>query len=114
MSTKIQNNFSNFQSSFNAGSFKKKALETPKSAAKKLANESDLDMYFKPRPNVNACNHAVAVVAAVAAIIAAANGAIEAAKRGRTIDTLYPIDLENTQVSGLDVNQLLKIRENGI
>jgi hypothetical protein len=50
----------------------------------------------------------------VAAIITAANGAIEAAKRGKIVDTLYPIDLENIEASGLDINQLLKIRENRI
>lgn len=110
MSTKIYNNFPNFQSN----SFAKKGLETSKCAATKLATESDLNMYFKSRPNISVCNHAVAVVAAVAAIIGAANGAMQAAKRGRTIDTLYPIDLESIQVSELNVYQLLKIRENGI
>lgn len=110
MSTKIYNNFPTFQSN----SFTNKGLETSKNAAKKLANESDLNMYFKFHPNVNTCNNPVAVVAAIAAVIAAANGAIQAAKRGRTIDALYPIDLENTQTSGLNVEQLLKIRENGI
>lgn len=111
MSTKIYNNFPTFQSN----SFEKKGLETSKCAATKLVTESDLNMYFKSRPNVSVCNHAVGVVAAAAAIIAAANGAIQAAKRGRTIDTtLYPIDLESIQVSALNVYQLLKVRENGV
>ena len=111
MSTKIYNYFPTFQSN----SFINKGLETSKCAAKKLATESDLNMYFKSHPNVNSCNNPVAVVAAIAAVIAAANGAIQAAKRGRTTDNaLYPIDLENTQTSGVNVDQLLKIRENGI
>ncbi|MGB7128646.1 hypothetical protein [Candidatus Rhabdochlamydia sp. T3358] len=114
MDIKIQNSFSNFQNPLGSVSSKKNILGSPKIAAKALANKYELDMYFKPRPNIDSCNHAVAVVAAVAAIITAANGAIEAAKRGKIVDTLYPIDLENIEASGLDINQLLKIRENRI
>lgn len=82
-------------------------------AAKKLSSEHDLDMYYKPRSNVNFCNHAVAVVAATAAIVAAASSVIAASSRGRTLDTT-PIELQHTQVSGLNVNQLMEIRNGSL
>lgn len=124
MNMKIQNqdSFSKNQSSINSISSIKKNSEPAKIAAKKLTSEHELAMYFKPCSNANSY-HANMVgpgganaggLAAVAGAIAAAAVAHLGAGAGRTVDMLHPLDLENTELSKLNVNQLLKVRGNRI
>jgi hypothetical protein len=82
-------------------------------SAKKLSSEHDLDLYFKPRPNANFCNHAVAVVAATAAVVAAVSSVI-AASKGRSLDSSHPINLEDDPMTKLNVQELMNIRSNGL
>ena len=84
-------------------------------AAKELSSIHDLSMYFKSRPAGSVCDTAaVAVVAATAAVVSAASAAIQASKRGRAIETVFPVQLGDMEVAGLDISQLLEIRSQSL
>ena len=76
----------------------------PNLAATQLVNKNQLAPYFTLHKNQ--LNVAQVVVLILLAIIT---------KAGKDpADTQSPIDLENIQVSGLNINQLLEIRENSL